>query len=87
LKVECLMLESFPNPDRNSVPSKNFLKWDEPQVFSGTSALPIKLTILTIKRNDGSLSHDAFVGENQSFLKFAEDLFMHEWEKAKPWHP
>jgi hypothetical protein len=26
LKVECLMLESFPNPDRNSVPSKNFLK-------------------------------------------------------------
>lgn len=46
-----------------------------------------KAAVLTIKRNDGTWSYDAFVGEDPSFHKFAQDLFNYEWEKAKPWHP
>jgi len=32
------------------------------------------------------MSYSPFYGEDASFLKWTEDLFAHEWEKAKPWH-
>jgi predicted transcriptional regulator len=43
--------------------------------------------VLTIRRNDGTFSYEAFVGDDLSFLKFTEDLFEYEWERAKPWSP
>jgi predicted transcriptional regulator len=88
LKVRWLMLESFLPKARSklcSVEKLPEMRWT-PSIF-GHVGVTDKAAILTIKRNDGALSYDAFVGEDPSFLKFAEDLFKHEWEKAKPWHP
>ncbi len=88
LKVRWLMLESFLPKARlklRSIEKLPEMRWT-PSIF-GHVGVTDKAAILTIKRNDGTLTYDAFVGEDPSFLKFAEDLFMHEWEKAKPWHP
>ena len=46
-----------------------------------------KAALLSILENDGTMSYSPFYGEDASFLKWTEDLFMHEWEKAKLWHP
>ena len=88
VKVKWLMLETFLPKARSklcSVEKLPEMRWT-PSIF-GHVGVTDKAAILTIKRNDGALSYDAFVGEDPSFLKFAEDLFMHEWEKARPWHP
>jgi predicted transcriptional regulator len=45
-----------------------------------------KAALLSILENDGTMSYSPFYGEDVSFLKWTEDLFIHEWEKAKPWH-
>ena len=46
-----------------------------------------KAALLTIRRNDGEMSYDSFVGKDASFLKWTDELWTHEWEKAKPWFP
>ena len=45
-----------------------------------------KAALLSILENDGTMSYSPFYGEDASFLKWTKDLFVHEWEKAKPWH-
>ena len=57
-----------------------------PRVF-GHVGTTDKAAVLTLRHNDGTLSFDAFVSEDPSFLKWAGDLFAHEWERAKPWYP
>jgi predicted transcriptional regulator len=46
-----------------------------------------KAALLTIRGIDGSMTYESFVGEDAVFMKWAGDLFTHEWEKAKPWYP
>jgi len=46
-----------------------------------------KAALLTIRRNDGEMSYESFVGADSSFMKWADGLFMYEWQKAKPWYP
>ena len=46
-----------------------------------------KAAMLTIRRNDGNISYCAFVGEDSTFVKWADELFTYEWERAKPWYP
>jgi hypothetical protein len=43
--------------------------------------------MLTIRRNDGAMSYNSFVGEGACFMKWAQDLYACEWQKAKPWYP
>jgi len=43
--------------------------------------------ILTLMQKDGMIGYISFFGESASFLKWTEDLFMYEWQRAKPWHP
>jgi len=45
-----------------------------------------KEALFTIRGNDGKLSYESFSGNDQSFMKWTNDLFAHEWQRAKPWH-
>ncbi len=46
-----------------------------------------RAAILTLRRNDGTMGFSALVGEGASFLKWVEELFMLEWQKANLWRP
>jgi predicted transcriptional regulator len=46
-----------------------------------------KAALLTIRGNNGGMTYESFVGRDPVFMKWAADLFAHEWEKAKPWYP
>lgn len=88
VKVRWLMHESFLPKAKsilNSAERHPEMRWT-PSVF-GHVAVTDKAAIFTIRRNDGTMSYEAFVGEDTSFLKWAGDLFAHEWDKAKPWYP
>jgi predicted transcriptional regulator len=53
----------------------------------GHYAVTDTAAILTLRQNDGTMGFSSFIGETASFLKWTEELFMYEWQKAKPWHP
>lgn len=88
VKIRWLMQESF-IPKAPQVLSS----WQKlPEIRTTPSALGYivvtdKAASLTIRKNDGAMSYSSFYGEDASFLKWAEDLFTYEWQKAKPWHP
>ncbi|HMK95036.1 MAG TPA: transcriptional regulator FilR1 domain-containing protein [Candidatus Limnocylindrales bacterium] len=88
VKMRWLMLESF-IPGAPSVLS-SWKRLPEirttPKVL-GYIVVTDKAALLSILENDGTMSYSPFYGEDASFLKWTEDLFTHEWEKAKPWHP
>jgi len=42
---------------------------------------------IALRLNDGTMDYASFHGEDPQFLKWASDLFTHEWQKAKPWYP
>ena len=88
LKVRWLIDESFLPRAKSILHSDKRLPEMRavPRVF-GHIATTDKEAVLTLRRNDGSLSFDAFIGKDASFLRWAEDLYAHEWEKAKPWYP
>jgi predicted transcriptional regulator len=88
LKVRWLLHESYLPRAKLKLQSLDRLpemRWASS--LHGHVGITDKAAVLTIKHNDGTWSYDAFVGEDPAFIKYAEDLFMHEWEKAKPWHP
>jgi predicted transcriptional regulator len=43
--------------------------------------------ILILFQKDGEISFSSFFGQSPSLLKWTEDLFTYEWQKAKPWQP
>jgi predicted transcriptional regulator len=53
----------------------------------GTLLVTEKAAAIGLRRYDGSISRSGFFGEDAQFLRWASDLFVHEWEKAKPWYP
>jgi predicted transcriptional regulator len=88
VKMRWLMLESF-IPNAPSVLSswKRLPEMRTAPKVLGYIVVTDKAALLSILENDGTMSYSPFYGEDASFLKWTEDLFMHEWEKAKPWHP
>lgn len=44
-----------------------------------------KAALVTIRKLDGSMSYDSFSGDDPLFRAWARDLFLHEWERARPW--
>jgi len=88
LKVRWLMDESFLVEARSFLRSAKQLpemRWT-PRILGNVNVTD-KTAMLTLRRNDGAMSYYAFVGEDTSFLRWAGDLFMHEWENARPWYP
>jgi len=57
------------------------------QKIIGQISVTDRAALATIRRNDGSISYYSFVGEDPTFVRWATELFAHEWEKAKPWYP
>jgi predicted transcriptional regulator len=42
---------------------------------------------VALRLNNGTMDLASFHGEDPPFLRWASDLFNHEWQKAKPWYP
>jgi len=57
-----------------------------PRVIGHVAATD-KAAVLTLRRRSGELSFVALVGEDPSFISWAEDLYEHLWQRAKPWYP
>ena len=88
LKVRWLMDESFLTKAKSMYGSVRPLPElrRTPRII-GHINVTDKVGMLTIRRNDGTMSYYAFYGQDASVLKWANDMFTHEWEKAKPWYP
>ncbi|HYB76431.1 MAG TPA: hypothetical protein VEC08_05695 [Nitrososphaerales archaeon] len=88
VKVRWLMDASFLDEAKKmlrSIPKFPEMRWT-PRILGNVNVTD-KSAMLTLRLNDGTMGYNAFVGENDSFLSWASDLFTHEWEKAKPWYP
>jgi predicted transcriptional regulator len=88
VKVRWLVQESFLNDARTMFRPGDI----HPEIRStpriiGNVNVTDKVAMLTLRRHDGAMSYNSFYGGEASFMKWAEDLFTHEWEKAKPWYP
>lgn len=88
VKVRWLMDGSFLNQAKvmlRSVTKYPEMRW-KPRLLGNVNVTD-KAAMLTLRRTDGTISYNAFVGGGASFVKWADDLFSHEWEQAKPWYP
>ena len=88
VKVRWLVQESFLNDARTMFRPGDI----SPEIRStpriiGNVNVTDKAAMLTLRRHDGAMSYNSFYGGEPSFMKWAADLFAHEWEKAKPWYP
>jgi predicted transcriptional regulator len=88
VKIRWLMLESF-IPKAPSVLDS----W-KPLPEIRITPMPLGLMLVTekeanfnLQRTDGTIDYASFHGTSPLFMKWVNDLWMHEWEKAKPWHP
>jgi len=88
VKIRWLMHESFiPNAPSALSSWKRLPEIRTTPKVLGYIVVTDKAALLSILENDGTMSYSPFYGEDASFLKWTGDLFTHEWEKAKPWHP
>jgi predicted transcriptional regulator len=88
VKIRWLMLESFVPKAPSALDS--WKKLPEIRI----TPMPLGLMLVTekeanfnIRQNDGKIDFVSFHGTSPSFMKWVNDLWMHEWEKAKPWRP
>ncbi|HXW95827.1 MAG TPA: transcriptional regulator FilR1 domain-containing protein [Nitrososphaerales archaeon] len=88
LSVRWLLDESFvPKAKVMLRSAKKLPEMRHTQRIIGQVNVTDKAAGLSIRRNDGNISYHSFVGGDPKFVKWAAELFTHEWEKAKPWYP
>lgn len=88
LKVRWLLDESFlPKASQMLRSAKKLPEMRHAQRIIGHVNVTDKAAMLTLRHNDGSMSYYSFIGEDPTFVKWADELFEFEWEKAKPWYP
>ncbi len=46
-----------------------------------------KEAAVALRLNSGQFDYAIFHGGDSQFLKYANELFAHEWESGKPWYP
>ncbi len=88
LKVRWLIQESFLNTAKATFLSAGQL----PEIrvtprISSHLYLTEKASAFCLRNNNGAMDYSTFFGEDPAFLKWTNDLYNHEWQKAKPWHP
>jgi len=87
LKVKWLMYESYRARAKSFLRSAN--QFPEMRV---SSSIPIDI-ILTDNAaaialtSNKDISYSVFFGTDSRFLRWTEDMFAYEWEKARPWYP
>ncbi len=87
LKVRWLIQESFLNTAKATFLSAGQL----PEIrvtprISSHLYLTEKEAAFCLRNNNGVMDYSTFFGEDPAFLKWTNDLYNHEWQKAKPWH-
>ncbi len=88
LKVRWLIQESFLDKARALLLSATKL----PEIRV-TPRIPLHLYLTEkegaccLRNNEGIFDYSTFFGDDLAFLKWANDLYNHEWQKANPWHP
>jgi predicted transcriptional regulator len=88
LRVRWLMHEGF----RSRAPSV-LRAWQQLPEIRTTPEVPghiivtDKAAMLTVRNTRGEMTYESFYSGDAPFLKWAVDLFNHEWESAKPWRP
>ncbi len=88
VKIRWLIQESFV-PDVQSVLSswKRFPEIRTTPLALGYIVVTDKAGSLTIREMNGAMSYSSFYGEDAATLKWMQDLFDYEFERAKSWHP
>jgi len=88
LKVRWLIQESFLDKGRELLHPVTKLPEIRitPKIFYHIY-LTDKAAAFCLRCNNGTMDYSSFIGEDQTFLNWANDLYNHEWQRAKPWHP
>jgi len=88
VKIRWLLHESF-LPKAKSI-LRSAEKFPEMR-WTQHSLVHINLTenvgAFSLRQNSGGMSDTAFFGEDPSFLRWINDLYVHQWQEAKPWYP
>lgn len=87
LKVRWLIQESFLSTAKAAFLSAEHL----PEIrvtprISSHLYLTEKAAAFCLRDNNGVMDYSTFFGEDTAFLKWTNDLYNYEWQKAKPWH-
>ena len=88
VKVRWLMQESY-LPKAKEVlrsvkkfPEMRYTPWLWGHLYQNDNAADVQL-----RQNDGTQDYLSFHGKDPQFLRWANDFFEYEWNKAKPWYP
>lgn len=88
VKVKWLMQESYLSKARELLRTvKKFPEMRHTPQLIGHIYIADNAASIALRLNDGTMDYASFHGEEPRFLGWASDLFVHEWEKAKPWYP
>ena len=74
------------SPELHNYSGKNVERRVLPDI-PGIVVLSEKEAFVSLYKLDGQIGYSAFFGSDPTFLRWAGELFMNEWEKAKPWYP
>jgi predicted transcriptional regulator len=85
-KIRWLMHEGF-----RSKATETLRRWDtRPEVrvvpsVPGHIVVTESAALFTLRGLDGALTYDSFSGEDKPFRSWANDYFLYEWARARPW--
>jgi predicted transcriptional regulator len=88
LKVRWLLQESYLPKARDELrslkklPELRYTPWLFGHLYQTEDKADFQL-----RQNDGTQDYLSFHGKDPKFLRWADDFFTYEWEKAKPWYP
>jgi len=88
VKVRWLMQESYLPKARETLRSvKKFPEMRHTPRLFGHIYQTDSAASIALRLNDGTMDYASFHGEDPLSLRWASDLYTHEWEKAKVWYP
>jgi len=86
VKIRWLMHEGF----RSKAP-ETLRRWDSHPEVRVAASVPGHIVVtdsaalFTLRSFDGSMTYDSFSGEDKTFRNWANDYFLYEWARARPW--
>ena len=87
VKVRWLMQESFLPKARDILRSAKFPEMRKTDRLRVHVYMNEKGAAVSLRTNSGPFDYAIFHGGDQQFLKWAGDMYAHEWERSKPWYP
>jgi len=87
VKVRWLMQESFLPKARDILRSAKFPEMRKTARLRVHIYMNEKEAAVSLRTNSGPFDYAIFHGGDLQFLKWAGDMYAHEWERSKPWYP